>query len=246
MNPTIRRIALILTGTAVAVSLLGCAGGEAAGVYRSGKSALSHGRYAEAAEAFSALEEYRDSEAYLERIFEYALTAYEDGRYEEAAEIFSALEPTDSENAAVYAALARAQIRLTEQDAAGAYGELEAVADADCPDLTAFLTELDALCFPDTVLLRPEAVVPELKDGRVEFSVSMLPSDGDMEEYLYTMPKNSADSAYRQYGDYCAKVFPGSFAQADSYFSFQIQGSTYYVCNYYALYSGLVIRIPRY
>lgn len=226
--------------------LSGCAGAENARRYREGKSALSQSRYQEAAELFVSLEGYRDSEAYLDRMYAQGLSAYEEGNYAEAEAVFSALAPFGIRESAVYAGLAQGQQCLSDLDMTGAFAALDAIS-SETEAVTALRDTLMAMCFPNSTLLRPEFLAPELKDGRIQPEISLLSQDPYQEEYLYAMPQNAVDSVFRQYRDYCAARYPDSFSSVeDSYFTFRIQESTCYVCNYYALYGGLVIKLPRY
>lgn len=241
-----RRLLCAALALCLFVSLSGCASGEVRAAYRQGRDALDEGRLADAAACFGPLGDYRSSLRYLEDIYREAAELYAAGSYREAAEIFAALSPFGPEDAALYASLAEAQACLQALDIPGALAAL-AAADSSRTEVTELQARIAQLCFEDTVVIRPEYIAAELADGRIAPEISDISTDRHLQEIVYAMTKNAADSVYSQYRSYCMTAFPESFTEpSDSYFTFQIDGCTYYVCNYHALYGGILFKIPRY
>lgn len=241
-----RRSLLCLFLTAVLLlSLAGCAS-ESRSLYRQGEAAFRAGAYAEAAGYFGAADGYRNSSRYLQKIYTKALELYESGQYPEAAHVFTALAPWQIEDSATRAVIAGAYACLDQLDAAGARQFLE-MADPAHPETTVLQEKLDSYCFPNTVLIRPEHIVNELRSGKIAPEISNTSQDPNQEEIVYTMTARYTDLAYEQYRAYCMEAFADSFRdESGSYFSFQLGDGTCYVCNFHSVYGGLTIRIPRY
>lgn len=246
MTKAPRRIVCLFLAVCLALGLAACASPEVRESYRLGSEAMKEGRYADAAACFGPLEGYRKSEQRLTEIYDRAMALYSEGSFREAAGLFEALAPYAVGDAALYAPLSAARACMGELDAAGAFAALE-TAEPSAPEVMALLDELEQMCFAGTVLIRPEYVAQELTGGRVVPEISSVSAERHMDEIVYAMSRSATDSVYRQYRDYCRSAFPDSFTDgSESYFTFQIDGTTYYVCNYYALYGGLLIKIPRY
>lgn len=242
----LKKLLCLLLAAAMLISLSACAAPEVRALYRQGNAAMKEGQYAEAAACFASLENYRDSARLLEEIMVQAQALYDSGEYARAGEIFAALADAGIEDAALYAQLAQAQDCLEALDAAGALAALEG-ADGSREEVLDLQARIGQMCFADTVLVRPEYVASELADGRIVPEIDDLTKDPHLDEIVYLMSQNAADSVYAQYRDYCLSAFPESFEDgSDSYFTIQLDGATCYVCNYWALYGGLLIKIPRY
>lgn len=241
-----KKLICLMLAAAMCAAMLSCASGDEHARYRGGKEALQAGRYAEAAEYFGPLEDYRNSRQCLFDIYSEAMALYEAGSYGEAAEIFHALEPYCVQDAMLYARISDAWACLYDLDAQGAYAALDGM-DSTQEQAAAVYAALEAWCFEDTVLIRPEFVAEELRSGRIATEISDISQDAYLDELVYVLTQNAADSVYQQYRDYCLAAFPDGFAEgSDSYFTFRIRDNTYYVCNFQALYGGIVIKIPRY
>lgn len=243
MNRIPRKLLCLLLAAALCAMLFGC-GGETGEQYRLGEAAMDAGRYAEAAGYFGPISDYRSSQKHLGTIYDHAMELYLDGNYREAVEIFSALAPWDIRESEFFAGIAGAMACLEEQDAVGAQALLE-VLDPDREESQAVLALIHQRCFEDTLLIRPEYIAKELLGTQPE--VTNASTDRYMDILVYAMPSHLTTSVYEQYRQYCSQAFPDSFAQeSDSYFTVQIQGETYYICNFHSLYGGLAIKIPRY
>lgn len=243
MNRVPRKLLCLLLAAALCAFLFGC-GGEAGEQYRLGEAAMDAGRYAEAARYFCALSDYRSSQKHLDTIYDRAMDLYRDGSYREAEEIFSALAPWGIRESEFFAGISGAMARLDERDAVGAQALLEGL-DPNREESQAVFTLIRQRCFEDTLLIRPEFIAKELLGSAPE--VTNASTDRYLDILVYTMPRHLTASVYEQYRQYCSQAFPDSFAQeSDSYFTVQIQGETYYICNFHSLYGGLAIKIPRY
>lgn len=246
MKNVLRKLTCLLLITVLSAGLFGCASKEVRENYRQGEHALREGRYADAVGYFGPLEGYRKSGQYLTDAYDRAMALYEGGQYRDAAEIFGALAVYEIQDAALYARVTGAYACLYALDAAGAYALLEST-DQTHDAVAAAYAALELFCFEDTTLIRPEYVALELAEGRVIPEISNISADRYLDEILYTMNQNATDSVYDQYREYCQAAFPESFTdESESYFTFRIDDATYYVCNHFALYGGLVIKLPRY
>ncbi len=240
-----KRTGCLLLSAVLLLCLCGCGSPESQ-AYRRGKDALSGGQYVEAAHAFGPLGDYRQSPEFLAQIQTEALAQYNEGNYGAAAPIFEALAQYDAPDARIYAQLSRAYACLDALDGSGAR---ESLSDADPADqrVADALVRLDEYLFPGTPLFRPEAVVEDLKSGRLTPEVTNISQDPYTDAYCYAMTRNQTQRAYDQYRSYCISAFPDSFQEeSENYFSFLLQGSTCYVSNFYSTDGGLVIKIPRY
>ena len=242
----IRRLICLFLTVALLAALWGCASGPEGQNYRQGKAALNDGRLAEAAEYFGPLAGYKDSESYLNTIYDRAMACYDAGEYREAAEAFEVLAVYEIGDAQAYAAASGALACLAARDGAGVRAHL-AEADQEHPAVAAAQAEADLQLFEGTVVFRPEIVAELLASGQVETDVSDISDDPRSWEYLYTMDRRAAERVYKQYREYCRQAFADTFRdESDNYFSFQVEGATYYVSNFSSVDGGLVIRVPKY
>ena len=240
-----RIVLCFLLTAALLLCLMGCSP-EGRSQYRQGEAAFNAGKYAEAAGFFAAAEGYKNSDQYLQEIYQKALTLYEDGQFRVAADIFTALAACQVEDANSMAAVAGGYACIEAMDATGARQLLE-MADPEHPETIALREALDTFCFPGTVLIRPERIVSEILRGKIAPEVSNVSQDPNQDEFVYTMTARYTDLAYEQYREYCMEAFADSFKdESGSYFSFQLGDGTCYVCNFHSVYGGLAIRIPRY
>lgn len=241
-----KKFLCLLLIAALLASFCGCASSEVRSSYRLGKAALSAGRLAEAAEHFGAALGYRDSERKLQAVYSGAMDLYDAGDYAAAADAFAVLAQYEIGEAHTYACVSGAYACLNVLDGAGARARL-ADADPAHGEVAAVLARLDQLLFEDTVLVRPEFAAEALRSGEIELQVSDISQDDRAREYLYTMTSTEAKAVYRQYREYCLAVFGDTFRdESDNYFSFRVDGSTYYVSNFHSVDGGLVILIPLY
>lgn len=243
MNRIPRKLLCLLMVSVLCAMLFGC-GSEAGEQYRLGEAAMDDGRYAEAAGYFGPISDYRSSQKHLDTIYDHAMELYLDSNYREAGEIFSALAPWDIRESGFFESIAGAMACLNERDAVGAQALLEGL-DPNREESRAVLALIHQRCFEDTLLIRPEFIAKELLGTQPE--VTNASTDRYLDILVYTMPGHLTTSVYEQYRQYCSQAFPDSFTQeSDSYFTVQIQGETYYICNFHSLYGGLAIKIPRY
>lgn len=241
-----KKLICLILAIALAAGLAGCASKEVRDAYRMGEAAMNAGRYADAADYFGPLEGYKDSELYLDTIYFEAMNLLEAGTYPEAAGVFEVLARYDIQDAAFFARIAGAYDCLYALDAVGAYALLEGT-DRTRPEAAAVYAALELFCFEDTMLIRPEYVAEELVSGKVTPEVTNAAEDPYLDIMVYAMTSHITDSVYTQYREYCMRAFPDSFQEeSNNYFTIQIEGQTYYICNFHALYGGLVIKIPRY
>ena len=245
MTHRCRLFLCLILSSSLLLSLVGCSD-EGRSQYRQGEAAFNAGKYTEAVGCFAAAEGYSDSDQYLQKIYQKALTFYEEGNYPVAADIFTALAACQVADSQTYALVAGGYACMEALDSVGARQLLE-TADPAHPETAGLREALDTLCFPHTVLIRPEYIVREIRSGKITPEVTNVSQDPNQDEIVYTMTARYTDLAYAQYREYCMETFADSFRdESNSYFSFQLGDGTCYVCNFHSVYGGLAIRIPRY
>lgn len=246
MNRKVRRLLCALLIGAMLAALCGCASSEEREAYNLGKAALSAGRLADAAEYFSAAGSWKNSDEYLLTIYFEAMNCFEAGEHQTAWEVFRILEPLGIEESGVYAAAAGAYAQLEQLDGAGARESLIG-ADPTHEAVIAAEAVLDQCLFADTVLIRPEYVVKELRSGEIVPEVSNLSQYDFRDDILYATTRKEAEVIYEQYREYCMAAFPDTFRdESGNYFSIILGDSTFYISNFYNVDGGVVVLIPKY